>query len=276
MIKVGPLQSSEITNSTFDKAPKALNGIRVDFSDNIDLLAVIDSLMGVTASAEAVVGAEVVCKDHGVRQDVLFDESSQCIGLNVVGDECPNLPLALDHSDNGSLVCSASACSLGSASVVGLVHFDLTPASTNRPALVITKHGANLLKHAPRRLVSHTRFPLNLLCRNSAARRGHQVDGIEPSRERRGGLVEDRASGRVNVMPAMVARVGRATLDAVMLCKRVARFAEDAVRVEVIAKPIKASRIVRELLLEVFQRVRQHVRFAVVVGHDLTYFQVKT
>jgi hypothetical protein len=47
------------TNSTFDKAPKALNGIRVDFSDNIDLLAVIDSLMGVTASAEAVVGAEV-------------------------------------------------------------------------------------------------------------------------------------------------------------------------------------------------------------------------
>jgi hypothetical protein len=30
------------TNSTFDKAPKALNGIRVDFSDNIDLLAVID------------------------------------------------------------------------------------------------------------------------------------------------------------------------------------------------------------------------------------------
>jgi hypothetical protein len=50
----------------------------------------------------------------------------------------------------------------------------------------------------------------------------------------------------------------------------------DAFWVEAIAKPFKAGRIIWELFLEVFQRVRQHVRLAVVVCHVGTYCQVKT
>ena len=76
-------------------------------------------------------------------------------------------------------------------------------------------------------------------------------------------------------MPAMVARVGRAALDAVMLGHRFAGLAIDAVRVQVGAQPIKADRIVRELFVKFLQRVRQHFRFAVVVAHGLTYSQVK-
>jgi hypothetical protein len=80
----------------------------------------------------------------------------------------------------------------------------------------------------------------------------------------------------MNVMAAMIARVGRATLDAVMFCHRIAGFAKDAIRIQVVAEPFKASRVIWELFLEVFQRVGQHVRLAIVVGHNLTYSQVKS
>jgi hypothetical protein len=88
--------------------------------------------------------------------------------------------------------------------------------------------------------------------------------------------VEDRVSGWVDVMAAMIARVRRTAYNAVMLSDRVARLAKDAVWVQIILEPLKAGRIVWELLLKVFQREREHFRFAIVVGHDLTYFQVKT
>ena len=88
--------------------------------------------------------------------------------------------------------------------------------------------------------------------------------------------MEDRASGRVNVMAAMIARVRRAAHNAMVLGDRFALLAIDAIRVEAIAEPLKAGRVIRELFLEVFQRVRQHVRLAVVVCHWFTYCQVKS
>jgi hypothetical protein len=87
--------------------------------------------------------------------------------------------------------------------------------------------------------------------------------------------VEDRASSRVNVMAAMIARVGRSAHDAMMLGQRFALLTIDAFRVQAIAKPFKAGSVIRELLLEVFQCVREHFRLAVVMGHWVTYCQVK-
>jgi hypothetical protein len=88
--------------------------------------------------------------------------------------------------------------------------------------------------------------------------------------------VKDCVGSRVNVMAAVVARIRRATDNAVMLRDRVARFAKDALWVQVIFQPFKAGRIVWELFLEVLYREWEHFRLAVVVGHDLTYFQVKS
>jgi hypothetical protein len=88
--------------------------------------------------------------------------------------------------------------------------------------------------------------------------------------------MEDRVGGRVNVMAAMIARVRWTALNAVMLCDRLAGIAKDAVRVQAILEPFQTGRIVGKLLLEVFQRVRQHVRFAVVVGHWGTCFDSTT
>src|SRR5207245_2108796 len=115
--------------------------------------------------------------------------------------------------------------------------------------------------------VSHSRFPLNLFRRDSTARRSHQVDGIEPSRKRSGRLVEDRASGWVNVMAAMIAGVRRAAHYAMVLGHRFALDAVDAVRVEGIAKPLKAYGIGRELFVEVFLGVAEHLRVAAHGGY---------
>src|SRR5208282_2029659 len=104
----------------------------------------------------------------------------------------------------------------------------------------------------------------------------HEVDCIEPSSERSRGLMEDRASGRVNVMAAMIARVRRSAHNAMMLGHGLALLAIDAIRVEAIAKPFKAGCVIRVLALEVFQRIRLHVRLAVVVRHLVTYYQVKS
>jgi hypothetical protein len=69
-------------------------------------------------------------------------------------------------------------------------------------------------------------------------------------------------------MAAMIARVGRTALNTVMLCDSFARLAIDAIRVQIIAKPFKAGRVIWVLFLEVFQREGEHLRLAVVVGHD--------
>jgi hypothetical protein len=79
--------------------------------------------------------------------------------------------------------------------------------------------------------------------------------------------VEDCVSGWVNVMAAMIARVRRATFDAMVLCDRLASIAKDAVWVQAVLEPFQTGSIIRELLLEVFQCVREHVRLAVVVSH---------
>ncbi len=143
-------------------------------------------------------------------------------------------------------------------------------------ALFVAQHGTNLLKHAPRCLVGNSGLALNLFCRNAAARLRHEVDRMEPNRKRGGRFVKDRVGSRVNVMAAVIARIRRATDYAVMLRNRVARLAKDAVWVEIVFQPLKAGCVIGELLLEVFHREREHFRFAVVVGHDLTYFQVKS
>lgn len=264
------------TNAALDEAPEALNGVRVNVSNNVDLLAVVDPVVGVSASTQAVVGTEVIGKDNGLWENVFLDESIQGVGFNVGGDNCSNLSLSLNHTNDRSFVSSAPARSLGSASVVSLIHFDFAIKATNRAALIVVQHRANLLEHAPCSFVGDARLALNLLGRDSATGLCHQVDRIEPSRKWRGRLVEDRVSGRVNVMAAMIARVGRAAPNAVMLRDRVARFAKDAIRVQVVLEPFKAGRVIWKLLLEVFQREWQHVRLAIVVGHNLTYSQVKS
>ena len=103
---------------------------------------------------------------------------------------------------------------------------------------VVVQHGANLLEHAPRGFVRYSRFALDLLGGDSAAGRGHEVHRIEPRRERRGRLVEDGVRRGVNVIAAMLARIGRTALEAIMLCDFLAVLAVDAVGIQAVLEPL--------------------------------------
>jgi len=271
-------------DSVFDQRPKSFDCLGMHFASNVNLFTMTNPavIKVVPRSRESVV-CNVVIGENEVRwHDVLFNQPVQSVFLCVGSNECANATLALHQSDNRSLGflvqsgCTALMTTLATA-VVRLIHFYRLSASAEpRAILRFVQHGANLLKHAPCRLVRHPSLALNLFGANPASSLGHEIDGIEPSRERSRRLVEDRSRGRVNVMAATVARVRRATHDAMMLSGRFALFAIDALRVEAIAKPLKAGRVIWELLLEVFQCVRQHVRLAVVMGHLVTYCQVKS
>lgn len=65
--------------------------------------------------------------------------------------------------------------------------------------------------------------------------------------------MEDRARCRVNVVPTVVAGVGPARFDAVMLPRLFAYLAEDAVRIEMAAQPVQARVVGREHPLEALQ-----------------------
>jgi len=184
---------------------------------------------------------------------------------------------ALNHSDYRSLgVLIGSRCAtwvaLAASPVVGLVHlYAALAAAAKLPRIAFVQHRANLLKHAPCSFIGYARLTLNLFGRNSATGRSHQVDRIKPSAQWRGRLVKDRASGRMNMVATMVARVRWAALNTMMFCGRFALDTVNAIRVEVITQPLKAGRVIRVLALKVFQCVRQHFRFAIVVSHEITY-----
>ncbi len=63
----------------------------------------------------------------------------------------------------------------------------------------------NEVRHAPRRFVSDAQLALELLGGDSAAGASHEVHGIEPHVQGRGGLVEDGPRRRVQVVPTSYA-----------------------------------------------------------------------
>jgi len=273
----------DASNPGFDQRPKAFNRVRMNVAHHVDFLAMVDAAMVVFVDMpiHQVVRRKVVRKHCALRQNVLLNQSEQRRAFHVGSDDGTDAALAFNHSNDrrlGSVASQMTTCSaLAPSAKVHFVHlYSAALLSAQRRGLLVVQHCANLLEHAPCGFVGHSSLALNLFRADAATSRSHQVDRMEPSCKRSGRLVKDRVSGRVNVMAAMVARVGWAARYAVMLCNRIARFAKDAVWVQVVLEPFQTGRVIRELLLEVFHRERQHFRFAVIVGHLITYSQVKS
>ena len=74
----------------------------------------------------------------------------------------------------------------------------------------------------------------------------------------------------MNVVTAIIARVGRATRHSVMLGHTVALLAKDAIGIEVTLEPLQAGRVIGKLVVEIFLCVLPHFRLAI---HMVTYRQ---
>ena len=75
---------------------------------------------------------------------------------------------------------------------------------------------------------------------------------MEPSRQRRGRFMEDRASGRMHMIPAVLAAVGGPTSDPIMLRDLAAVFTKDAIGIEAVLEPFETGRIIGKLCLKGF------------------------
>jgi len=164
------------------------------------------------------------------------------VPLHVLRGVSANPSLAFHNSDNrrfGIVVTPPNAPNSVSVSAlspdVSFVDFYRLAALTAQRVFVVVQHRANLLKHAPCGLVRYACLALDLLCGDSATSRSHQIYRIEPSRQRSRRLVKDRVGGWVNVVAAVVTRIRRAALYAVMLRDLFAVLAVDSVGVQICA-----------------------------------------
>lgn len=258
------------SDSSLNQTPESINCLRVHFTSDVNFLAVANAAMMKSVSVtKTIIGRIVICKNDILRHHMFFDKAMERSRFSVLRDESPNPSLSLNKAYDRGLR-GLPRITTSPSTKIHLIDFHgfLTSAELWRVFCFI-KHGPNLLEHPPRGFVRHARLALNLFRADPATSGSHQVNGIEPSGERSGRLVKDRVRSRVNVMAAMIAGIRRAAHDAMVLGHGLALLTIDAIRVKAIAKPFKAGCIIRELALEVFQCVRQHFRFAVVVAHGI-------
>ena len=263
----------DTAQSVLNQTPKALNRVGVNVSHDIDLFAVIDATVNVASFSNVgntFVPKMFVSENNALRRDVFFNHRQQNRASRSFARKRSDFAFALDQANDHLLVFPVPAADAASAAKIRLIDFyALAVLAANRIRFVIGKHRANLLEYAPCGFVRDSRFPLNLLRGNPAASRGHEVDRIEPRRERSGRLMKDRLRRGMEMIAAVVARVRRATRHAMMFGFLSALVAErHLVGMEAAKEPIKTRRVVGKLFTEVVDCVRLHVRFAVVVWHS--------
>lgn len=84
--------------------------------------------------------------------------------------------------------------------------------------------------------------------------------------------MKDRVRRRMDVVSAMIARVGRTADNPVMFCNLFADFAENSIRIEKVAEPFEAGRVIGKLALHILEGEGRHFRFWI---HGITYSQVQ-
>jgi hypothetical protein len=251
------------TNSILNEAPKAFDGLCVRRPENIDASGVIDATMVITAYSQPVVRGEIVSKNCRFRKNMLANHRDKSVGLAIWSNNGADAALAFDHAKHGRFLFPRLAQTADGSAESAFVHLYLLTAAAKRRLVFFVQHTVNLFEHPPCGFVGHTRFALNLFCRDSAAGRGHEIDRIEPRGKRRWGFVKDRVSGRMNVIPAVLAAIGRAAHHAIMLCDLLTVLTKDAIWIQTVLEPFEARGIVGELFLKGFQRESLHFGFAV-------------
>src|SRR6266436_5487125 len=256
----------DAANSIFDKRPKPFDSICMSIATNPNLSGMMNAPMLVSRYAKVIVGGPLVSEDHRAWQNSFLDKRNERSGFSIGDDFGDHRALSSKHTRDCYLADRPATLNLlfafplvhvlGLAAKKTFIGFN----ATRKRIVILFQHLANLLEHAPRGFVGDSGFTLKLFRRDAATSRRHQIDRVEPRFQRRAGLVIDRVGGRVNVVAAILARIGAARSNLVMLCDLAARFAKDAVRVEVVSQPIKASIIIRELFLEILERVSRHFR----------------
>jgi len=112
------------------------------------------------------------------------------------------LSASLQHSkDNGFVFRATTATHTASLSAnVSLINFNL--AGQGKLAVNLFHVLANLMAHAPSRLVRHTKLALQFLCRNTVTGSGKFINRQKPKLQRRPAILEQCADSGMQMMAA--------------------------------------------------------------------------
>jgi len=201
-------------NAVFQASPKAFNAVGMGSSVYVLARFVVNGFMLITDSLKIVVGLEFVRVNGRSLKDVLLDdrlENFSRIRANYLGH---NLTVALQHPENDSLVlCVATAHSATFAAHIRFIHFHF--AKKRELAINLRDVLTNLMPHAPRAFVRHSKLSLQFLSRNAVPGSGKKVDRIKPELQRSAAVLKGSANRRVKVMAAPLAGVGPFRLNLV-------------------------------------------------------------
>jgi len=158
-------------NATLDRGPEAIDRVGVDVSAHVDLLSVVDAAVLVDCPDIPVAGGLVGVDDGGgqnLRFDVLGgvavfhrpvrDLNSHLAGLPLAGAFGQTVHAGLGPTPLHDALSSATSgrTPLGLSAVVSLIELD----SAFEHPLVLSEQGANLVEHAPSRLVGDSKLTL--------------------------------------------------------------------------------------------------------------------
>ena len=215
---------------------------------------VIDGAVRVTVFRQTAVRDPLVCADDRSGADILKDVSFEGSFARVRDYAGHDITGALGHAEHYCLTRRATAALAARAASadVGFVGLDVTP---ERRIAVNPRHVlANLMAHAPRRFVRHTKLALEFLGGHAMAGSREQVEGIKPFRKRGVGPLEKRAFHGANLIPAPLAAIDRALMQSVKLAMASAARAVQGLAVANPHKVIQACIVVWEPLEKLVNR----------------------
>ena len=248
----------DVNVSAFDAAfkvlPKVIKVLRMRVPADIFAHAMIDGLVIVSSLFQPFVRFQFVRVNRCAVQNIFFNDWLQSFLCDIRDNLCHYLAVALHHAENNCLVCRAASASAasGAASDIGFINLDLT---IERHFIINLRHVvADLVAHAPRRLVSHAKLPLQFFGGNTMSGSGEKVNGKKPSLQRSAAIFKQCANSRVKMVSAKAAAKSAFGFEAIPLGLLGAFWTGVALTKAAIKKMHQTGFVVGELREKFFQR----------------------
>ena len=176
-------------HGTLELAPEAVNGLGMDRAFHELPRRVLDALMDKAQRLGLVVEVALVGREHGARSAEARQQRQDDGRAGLRQHLGTDAPATLYHAEHWRLAVGPEpSLAVTLTADIGLVGFK----DAREKAIVLGHEQANLTRHAPRALIGHAELARQLHGRHAILGGGEQEYGVEPKRQRRRGLVENR------------------------------------------------------------------------------------
>ena len=242
------------SDRALEHRPKGFEGVHVCIAVRPNLAAMLDRPVVVPQASEDFVGRPFIGADDGPGFDTLKDRRNEGLAGSVRNDLGKQFAVTLKdtHDDGlalGTTTGEALFFALTPTADVGFVNLNVI--GKRRVAVNGTHVFADFVRHPKSGRIGDAQLALQFLGGNTVARRGEQVERIEPLLQWNAGSLEHGSDHRVNVMSAPLALVGRLFANTRKLAVLVALRAVQAFAVTQLLQKFEAGAIVGKLLKEV-------------------------